>query len=159
MMPDITQLVAQEFASLRAEHATGTVEPAPAELLSQHFSDYGNAQRVIVLHGGNLRYCHAFAKWLVWDGWRWAVDEGERARELSQAPSLEFARQALAAKSETAAKFAAGCLNSQPISNALREAQPLLAIRPAELDIQLLQRDRGSKNGLSAPASPRRLHH
>ncbi len=104
------------------------------ELLSQHFSDYGNAQRVITLHGADLRYCHAFNKWLVWDGQRWVVDDGERARDLSQHTILEFARQALAAKNETAAKFAAGCLNSQRISNALREAQPHLAIRPAELD-------------------------
>jgi putative DNA primase/helicase len=102
--------------------------------LSQHFSDYGNSQRVITLHGTDLRYCHALGKWLLWHRGRWAVDDGESARDLSQATILEFARQALAAKNETAAKFAAGCLNSQRISNALREAQPHLAIRPAELD-------------------------
>jgi len=113
--------------------------PAPAaegapELLSQHFSDFGNSQRVIALHGADLRYCHAMSKWLCWDALRWAVDDGERARDLCQGTILEFARQALAAKNESAAKFAAGCLNSQRISNALREAQPHLAIRPAELD-------------------------
>jgi putative DNA primase/helicase len=118
MMPNIIEMVRRELA----------------ELLSQHFSDYGNSQRVIALHSADLRYCHAFNKWLVWDGQRWAVDDGERARDLSQATILEFARQALAAKNESAAKFAAGCLNSQRISNALREAQPHLAIRPAELD-------------------------
>jgi putative DNA primase/helicase len=104
------------------------------DLLGEHFSDYGNSRRLITLHGKGMRYCHAFAKWLVWDGRRWAVDDGERARDLSQATILEFARQALAAKNETAARFAAGCLNSQRITNALREAQPHLAIRPAELD-------------------------
>jgi putative DNA primase/helicase len=107
---------------------------ATPELLSQHFSDYGNSRRVIGRHGERLRYCHAFAKWLVWDGRRWAVDDGERARDLAQEAMLEFARQALVAKNETAAKFAAGCLNSQRISNALREAQPHLAIRPGDLD-------------------------
>lgn len=104
------------------------------ELLSQHFSDYGNSQRVIAQHGADLWYCHAFNKWLVWDRRRWAIDEGERARDLSQATILEFARQALAAKNDTAAKFATSSLNSQRITNALREAQPHLAIRPAELD-------------------------
>ncbi len=125
-----------------AEDIQGRYEPATAsasttgapELLSQHFSDYGNSQRVIAVHGADLRYCHAFAKWLVWDGRRWAVDDGERARDLSQETILGFARQALAAKNETAAKFAASCLNSQRITNALREGQPHLAIRPAELD-------------------------
>src|SRR4029453_8138582 len=38
------------------------------------------------------------------------------------------------AKNEGAKKFATSCLNSQRITNALREAQPHLAIRPAELD-------------------------
>jgi len=105
-----------------------------SDLLSQHFSDFGNSQRVIVLYGDQLRYCHAFQKWLVWDGRRWAVDDGEHARDLSQETILEFARQALGAKNEAAAKFAASCLNSQRITNALREAQPHLGIRPAELD-------------------------
>lgn len=126
-----------------AEDVAGRYEPETAsasstsapELLSQHYSDYGNSQRVIVLHGSDLRYCHPLAKWLVWDGRRWAVDDGERARDLSQETILEFARQALADKNETAAKFAGGCLNSQRITNALREAQPHLAIRPAELDV------------------------
>ena len=117
---------------LPIEHAPAVLEVS--DLLIQHFSDYGNGQRVISLHGADMRYCHAFKKWLTWDDRRWAVDEGERARERSQATILEFARQALAAKNESAAKFAASCLNSQRISNALREAQPHLAIRPEELD-------------------------
>ena len=107
------------------------------ELLSQHFSDYGNSERLITLYGDRLRYCHAFKRWLVWDGRRWAVDDVEHARHLSQDSQdmiLEFARQALAAKNQTAAKFAATCLNSKGITNALREAQPHLGIRPAELD-------------------------
>jgi putative DNA primase/helicase len=49
-------------------------------------------------------------------------------------PFWKFARQALAGKNEAAAKFAASCLNSQRITNALREAQPHLSIRPADLD-------------------------
>jgi putative DNA primase/helicase len=110
-------------------------ETGAPELLSQYFSDYGNSQRVIALHGADLRYCHALAKWLVWDGRRWAVDDGERARDLAQATILEATRQALAAKNESATRFAAVCLNSQRITNALREAQPHLAIRPVELDL------------------------
>jgi putative DNA primase/helicase len=137
---DINQIIEQEYANVKAEQEakpTGATkrEPAP-DLLSQNFNDYGNSRRLIALHGENLRYCHAFGKWLVWDGERWAVDDGERARELSQNTILEFARQALAAKNQDAAKSAAGCLNSQRITNALREAQPHLAIRPAELDTQ-----------------------
>jgi putative DNA primase/helicase len=122
-------------AEARCSKPNGKPEVAGGrDLLSPHFSDYGNAQRLIALHGDNLRYCHPFGKWLVWDGQRWAVDDGEAARDLSQGTILEFARQALAAKNDHAAKFAGSCLNSQRITNVLREAQPHLAIRPAELD-------------------------
>ncbi len=130
----------RDFAHARAAcipeppKATDEVAAIVPNLLTEHFNDYGNAQRVIALHGDKLRYCHASNKWLVWDDRRWAVDEGERARILSQVTIIEFGKQAMTAKNETAAKFAASCLNTQRITNALREAQPALAIRPAELD-------------------------
>jgi len=108
--------------------------PSEASLLVQPFNDYGNAQRLIAVHGRDLRYCHAFRKWLAWDGRRWAVDETDLARRMSQDAMLEFARQALASANEEASKFAGRCLNSQRMTSALREAQPHLAITPSELD-------------------------
>jgi putative DNA primase/helicase len=30
---------------------------------------------LIAMYGEDLRFCHAFKKWLVWDGMRWAVDD------------------------------------------------------------------------------------
>ncbi len=136
----------------RAQMTREIPKSATPELLSQHFSDYGNSRRLIAHHGEGLRYCHAFAKWLVWDGRRWAVDDGERARDLSQETILEFARQALKARNEAAAKFAAACLNSQRITNALREAQPNLAIRPAELDTHADLLNFGMEPSISRPA-------
>jgi putative DNA primase/helicase len=119
----------------RQQHSDPRQSPAGVPNLIAHpFNDYGNAQRVIAVHGQSLRYCHGFRKWLVLDGRCWAIDDGERSRDLSQNTILEFARQALAGKNEAAAKFAASCLNSQRITNALREAQPHLSIRPADLD-------------------------
>jgi len=37
-------------------------------------TDYGNAERLVAAHGADLRYCTDSAKWLVWDGTRWAED-------------------------------------------------------------------------------------
>lgn len=39
------------------------------------FSDRGNAMRLLTLHGQNLRYCHAWKQWLIYDQGRWIVDE------------------------------------------------------------------------------------
>ena len=30
-------------------------------------NDHGNAERLKALHGSDLRYCHSFKKWLIWD--------------------------------------------------------------------------------------------
>lgn len=37
-------------------------------------TDGGNAQRLIRLHQNNIKYCHTFKKWMVWDGHRWKID-------------------------------------------------------------------------------------
>src|SRR5262249_34958720 len=62
----------------RAEAAndasTQSADGSP-DLLTQHFSDYGNSRRLIALQGQDMRYCYEFKKWLVWDGRRWAIDE------------------------------------------------------------------------------------
>jgi putative DNA primase/helicase len=39
-----------------------------------HLTDWGRAQRVVDRHGGDLRYCHPWKQWLVWDGRRWRPD-------------------------------------------------------------------------------------
>jgi putative DNA primase/helicase len=40
-----------------------------------HFTDQGNAIRLIQRHGADLRHCHPWAKWLVWDDRRWRIDD------------------------------------------------------------------------------------
>jgi putative DNA primase/helicase len=37
-------------------------------------TDGGNAQRLIRLHRNNIKYCHTFKKWMVWDSHRWKID-------------------------------------------------------------------------------------
>jgi putative DNA primase/helicase len=54
------------------------------------FNDHGNAERLIAMFGADLRYCHPFKKWLVWDGNRWAIDDTDQARRLAKKAMLEF---------------------------------------------------------------------
>jgi putative DNA primase/helicase len=116
--------------------ATAAMEPSkPPNLLSRFDpEDVGNAQRLIAMYGPSLRYCHAFTKWLAWDSRRWAVDETDRVRELMHRTMTEFARQAVKANHEALTKFAAVCRRAARITNAMREAQPYLSIKPADLD-------------------------
>jgi hypothetical protein len=52
-----------------------------ASLLSQSLSDYGNAQRLLRVYGGNLRYCPPMKRWLIYDGARFRIDERDEIRK------------------------------------------------------------------------------
>src|SRR4051794_24375969 len=82
-------------------------------------NDHGNACRLIALYGGDLRYCHAFNKWLVWDGQRWAVDTTERARYLAKRTMLALLDQAMERRADDAVKFAKSSLDARRISTML----------------------------------------
>lgn len=41
----------------------------------EHLTDVGNSRRLVARHGAELRYCHPWRCWLVWDGWRWLRDD------------------------------------------------------------------------------------
>jgi len=49
-------------------------ERGPAISDHEPATDGGNAQRLIRLHQNNIKYCHTFKKWMVWDGHRWKID-------------------------------------------------------------------------------------
>jgi putative DNA primase/helicase len=103
-------------------------------LLDFHFNDSGNADRIIALYGKDLRYCHAFKKWLVWDGRRWAVDETDQARRLAKHTMLEFLRQAVEATNGAAEKFARSSLDARRITNTLSMAEFEIFGKPGDLD-------------------------
>src|SRR5260370_5594321 len=102
-------------------------EPEPAgevpDLLPHLHNDHGNAERLIALYGEDLKYCHAFKKWLVWDGMRWAVDDTDQARRLAKLTMLEFLRQAIGRGGGDAEKFARASLDARRIASALSMAE------------------------------------
>jgi putative DNA primase/helicase len=60
-------------------------------------TDLGNAERLVARHVRDLRYCHPWDCWLVWDGRRWAIDKAaaarHRARETVRAIGREASRE------------------------------------------------------------------
>jgi len=49
-----------------------------------HWSDLGNARRLVARHGDDLRYCYPARSWYVWDGRRWARDRSGRVDALAK---------------------------------------------------------------------------
>ncbi|MEK7752845.1 MAG: phage/plasmid primase, P4 family [Acidobacteriota bacterium] len=123
---------AEEF-DFRAAVGACMADPLPGLLLQLH-NDHGNAERLIALHGEDLRFCHAFRKWLVWDDRRWAVDETEQARRRAKGAMLEFLRQAIERRNEPAEKFARQSLDARRISSLLSMAECEIFVKPDQLD-------------------------
>ena len=101
-------------------------------------SDLGNARLLVKIHGDKMRYCHAWEKWLVWDGCRFKIDNTGAARRLAQDIADLIYRLTLSSRDAQPSDvdFAKGCSSSAKISAMLKEAavQPGIAITPEEMD-------------------------
>jgi len=65
---DAMRELAREWGIPCSEAGTHTTD-------ERRLTDMGNAERLIVQHGRDLRYCSPWKCWLVWDGSRWKKDE------------------------------------------------------------------------------------
>jgi putative DNA primase/helicase len=121
-------------------HTNGSVAPKvePACALT----DLGNAQRLVHRHGADLRYCHLWSKWLIWDGHRWRIDEtGEIVRLAKKTVQALYLEAAQAETQEQAQALAKHAVKSQgePRIRAmitLAESEPSIPARTDDLDAQ-----------------------
>ncbi len=60
----------------------------------EHLTDTGNARRVVARHGRDLRYCHPWKCFLVWDGKRWCEDQTAEAVRRVKRTQADFYRRA-----------------------------------------------------------------
>jgi len=47
-------------------------------------TDLGNAERLASRSGDDIRYCHAWKCWLIWDGTRWGPDKTEQINQKAK---------------------------------------------------------------------------
>ena len=120
--------------------AAGTGGAGRPEAPAERLTDLGNAERLVARHGRDLRYCHPWDKWLVWDGRRWAVDDTaevtRRAADTVRSiyheaaaqpdPAARRATAAWAQRSEAAARIRAMV--------GLASALPGIPVLPEALD-------------------------
>ena len=115
-------------------------EQAPADAPVGDLSDMGNARRLIVRHGSKIRYCHAYGKWLVWDGTRWQIDDTGAIMRLAKETVLGMYADAagIAGDGQRAAfvKWALASQSRARLENmiALAKTEPEVSIAPDELD-------------------------
>ncbi len=117
------------------------VDPDQSEPANKgrNFTDLGNAERLIDLHGQKIRFVEAWGKWLVWGGTRWILDPKELSvRALATATIRRIYTEALdATDPEEQARIVAHAQASEGtgrISNMITEAQQYVRIDHAVLD-------------------------
>jgi putative DNA primase/helicase len=70
-----------------------TAKASPSKRL--HLTDLGNAQRLIARHGGDLRYCFPWDRWLVWDGRRFKPDSTGEVERRTHDTALSIYEEAM----------------------------------------------------------------
>jgi len=105
-------------------------------------TDLGNSKRLVKMYQGNIRYCHVWKKWLVWDKERgiWQVDENGRILRLAKEVVRNIYKEASVItdekKREIIAKWA---VNSESVQRLqamvkLAESEEGVPVSPAEMD-------------------------
>ena len=107
-------------------------------LLEAHYTDAGNAQRLVAFAGQNMRYVHAWQCWLIWDGKRWRkAEQGEERTKAVRLLQHCYEQGLKIQDDDRRRKFVRHVLASEArprIDAMLAMAQPALAIAPDDLD-------------------------
>lgn len=107
---------------------------------AEHFTDLGNAGRFVAQHGNDVRYCHIWRKWLVWDGTRWRTDEsGEVERHAKYTVRQLYADASRVNDDDLRAELAKWARASESRSRIqamidLAKSEPTIPVSPPELD-------------------------
>ncbi len=103
-------------------------------------TDLGNARRLVVSHGHELRYCNAWGLWLIWDGRRWRRDLTQEVERRAKDTVRRIYTEAATAESEadrkSLAKWAVQSESAARLRDLVRLAQsePEIAVAPDDLD-------------------------
>ncbi|MDY6987713.1 MAG: phage/plasmid primase, P4 family [Thermodesulfobacteriota bacterium] len=105
-------------------------------------TDMGNAERFTYQHGDNVRYCHPWGQWLLWDGVRWQPDQTQEIKRKARATVRGIYREAAKIKNksdrEAMAKHALKCESEAKIRAmlSLAESEEGIPVTPGQLDTE-----------------------
>jgi putative DNA primase/helicase len=103
-----------------------------------NLTDLGNSERFVARYGEEVRYCHPWGKWLLYDSTRWRVDDAGRAHRLAKETVRGIYREASEEGDENRrkalAKHARASESERRIRAILELAKSEVAVSPDELD-------------------------
>ena len=112
----------------------GTLQP-PARF---NLTDLGNAERFVVRHSEDVRYCFPWRKWLVWTGARWERDDTGHVHRLAKETVRGIYQEAAAAEDEdrrkALARHATHSEAESKIKGMVELAKSEVPVSPDDLD-------------------------
>ncbi len=111
--------------------------PVPAK---SELTDAGNARRFSAQHSDEVRYCHKWKTWLIWDGTRWRRDEnGAAIRKAKNTAKAIYVEASVAPDEDSRNKLSQHAMKSEGASGIknmvyLAQSEPGIATMPSELD-------------------------
>jgi putative DNA primase/helicase len=102
-------------------------------------TDVGNAKRFVARHGGVIRYCHPWQKWLIWDGRRWCIDDTGQIERLAKETVKAIFAEALTLSDDDKKYLFKHALKSEHEQRikamiALARSERGVPVRPSQLD-------------------------
>jgi putative DNA primase/helicase len=101
-------------------------------------TDIGNAEKLLILHGRNLRYIFPWKQWLIYDGTRWKTDNTGEIMKCAKDVSRDYAKQAAycldSNQYKSLLKQAINTARNKTIRDLIDLARNELAIVPEQLD-------------------------
>lgn len=97
-----------------------------------HLTDLGNAERLIALYGGDIKYCYARNSWLIWAKTHWRWDDGSGIRDLAQRTVRSIYEEAANEEDKETRKqladWAKASESNMRVSAMIAQAQPMAAV-------------------------------
>ena len=132
----------EEFGPSPVEDVDEAANGEPLDRFPQ--TDLGNAERLVALYGRDLRYCHPWGRWLVWDERCWALDETGAAIRRAKSSVRKLVGLAANVDDDTRRKsLLKHAIHSEAESRiraalALAASEPGVPIVPGDLDVDQL---------------------
>lgn len=127
-----------DLSHVEAEVKHSTVVLALPE--AENLTDLGNARRLVRHHARDLRYCHPWDKWLIWDGRRWTPDTtGNIVRRAKDTVAALYREAAEIEDLKERQRLVAHALRSESDSRLramirLAESEPGIPVLPDDFD-------------------------
>src|SRR5665213_488450 len=100
----------------------------------RRLTDVGNAERLVIRHGGDLRYCAALGAWLVWDGRRFRPDDSGEVSRRAKETAISIYTEASGGSGESHRKALVQHAVASERENRIRA---MICLAATELDVQV----------------------